>query len=129
MRHAARGGRRCAVFRRRIGELLDELERYTNKLNDWDLQWWPFLFLRPARDQRLGTGRVVLLALLYGLFGGLLANVVFALAGQPHEPWAYPLLFTACLFLAYRGIYAFCWNRRAERLQRTARCRERLGGR
>jgi len=102
----------------------DELERLANVLNDWDANWWPFLFLRPRRETRLGVGRVLLLAALYGAFVGTLGNLVFLACGRKVHPFELPLAATAGCFVLY-SLFAHFWNRRAARLAASmARSRE-----
>src|SRR5258706_4439162 len=99
----------------------DGLEQFANYLTDMDREWWPFLFLRPQQHERMGSRRVAALAALYGVFAGLLMNVVAILAG--HHPGAFnPFLFpvgaTLGFFVVYRFTFAYFWNRRAPRLAR-----------
>jgi hypothetical protein len=102
---------------------LQRLERSLNALNDLDIAWWPFVHLRPAEEERMGSRRVALLALLYGLFAGLLVNVVAAVAGQADHlpPALFPLGATLAFFLVFRFTLAFSWNRRAARLRSAIR--------
>jgi hypothetical protein len=98
--------------------VFDRAERGLNALNDLDAAWWPFLHLRPAEDERIGSRRAFALALLYGVFGGLLVNAVAAIAGQARDlpPLLFPVGATIAFFLVFRGTFAFSWNRRAARL-------------
>ena len=97
-------------------KLIDNLETTANWISDLDREWWPFLFLRPARDQRFSTRRVALLAILYGVFAGMLANVVLVLAGERmHHAHTLPSVLTIVFFALYRLTFAAAWNRRVER--------------
>jgi len=99
----------------------DGLEQFANWLNDMDREWWPFLFLRPQQHQRMGTRRVLALSALYGVFAGLLVNVVLALSGihrDAFNPFLFPVGATLGFFVVYRFTFAYFWNRRAERLAR-----------
>ena len=102
---------------------LDELEDFTNTVNDRDGQWWPFLFLRPPPEQRLTSSRVALLALLYGAFVGALGNLLLLLLGKRLHPLALPVAAVLGCFSLYRFVFAVCWNRRAARLDRRAQNR------
>jgi hypothetical protein len=97
-----------------------------NWVSDQDAQWWPFLFLRPAQHQRLGTGRVAAVSVLLGSFFGMLTNVVAALTSSRAAlelsvlalpAWVTLPVATSVLFFAmFRLTFAASWNRRARRL-------------
>lgn len=96
------------------------LEQFANYLSDMDREWWPFLFLRPEQHKRMGTRRVAALAALYGVFAGMLMNVVVALSGNHHvNPFLFPVGATLGFFVVYRFTFAYFWNRRAARLARS----------
>jgi len=105
---------------------LDDLENMLNWVNDQDLQWWPFLFLRPLQHESMRSRRVAAVALLNGFFFGMLANLALAFT-DPHRgqslrvlflpSWlTLPLATTALFFLFFRLTFAYTWNRRANRL-------------
>jgi hypothetical protein len=104
----------------------DHLEAMLNWVSDQDLQWWPFLFLRPPQNERLGTRRVAAVSALFGLFFGMLTNVALVLAnpraGSELSVFALPAwltlpVATSVLFFAFfRVTFAASWNRRARRL-------------
>ena len=52
------------------------MEDVANWISDMDRSWWPFGFLRPVPDARISSFRVALIAMLYGVFAGMLANVL-----------------------------------------------------
>ena len=96
---------------------MDKLEDLANWASDQDTQWWPFAFLRPLPHERMGSRRVLLLSILYGIFAGLLMNVVARLGGtEGLRPWIFPLAGTVGFFVMFRSTFALCWNRRAARL-------------
>jgi hypothetical protein len=101
---------------------INQIEEMVNWVSDSDREWWPFLFLRPREHERMGSRRVLALAVLYGFFAGMLANVVIALTSGAHRPtvnvWAFPLWTTFVFFVIYRATFAYFWNRRASRLAR-----------
>ncbi|HMJ10808.1 MAG TPA: hypothetical protein VK524_05345 [Polyangiaceae bacterium] len=85
---------------------------------DHDSNWGPLLFLRPARSEHLGVARCVVIALLPGIFFGLLCSIVYALIARPfaHPPLpihVLPILFSAAIFAGWRLVLAPSWNRRA----------------
>jgi hypothetical protein len=95
---------------------MDNFEQVVNSLSDSDFNWWPFLFLRPEQDQKLGNGRVLALAALYGIFLGLLINIVAALQHTKVHPALFPVATTLGFFVFFRLTVAWCWNRRADRM-------------
>lgn len=97
---------------------MDDFERIVNGLSDDDKGWWPFLFVRPELHEKMTDARVLLLAALYGVFVGVLANVAtrFFPHATPMSPLAFPLLTTLSFFVVYRFSFAVFWNRRAARL-------------
>jgi hypothetical protein len=85
---------------------------------DNDATWGPLLFLRPARSEYLGTRRCALIAVLAGVFFGLLGSILYALIARAgdHPPLplpVLPILFSAAIFGACRIVLAPSWNRRA----------------
>jgi hypothetical protein len=95
---------------------MEEFEAVVNNLSDSDFNWWPFLFLRPEQHEKLGNLRVAALSALYGVFLGMLINIVAALQHTHVHPVLFPALTTAGFFAFFRMSVAWCWNRRAERL-------------
>jgi hypothetical protein len=103
-------------FRRRA----DELEDILNTVSDQDAQWWPFVFLRPEREERMNSRRVAALSLLLGTFFGMLANLAVALTANPvHRPnvLVFPVCTALGFFAIFRATFAYSWNRRAARLR------------
>ena len=106
----------------------DHVEEMLYWVTDQDVQWWPFLFLRPAQDERLGTRRVAAVSALLGLFFGMLTNLVVVLTYSRRAlelsvlslpPWlTLPLATTVLFFAFFRLTFAAAWNRRARRLSR-----------
>jgi hypothetical protein len=104
----------------------DQVEAMLNWVSDQDLQWWPFLFLRPAQNERIGTRRVAAVSVLFGMFFGMLTNVVLVLTNSRAASelsvlalpaWLTLPLATSVLFFAFfRVTFAASWNRRARRL-------------
>ena len=97
------------------------IEDAINRLTDIDAGWWPFVRLRPARDQRMDNRRLLKMALHFGPPYGLL---VFAWYLFVDFVPATPLAAAACVlgaivffFVTCKFTLAICWNRRAARLQ------------
>ncbi len=97
--------------------MMDVLEETFNDVSDGSAAWWPFLFLRPSRHERMTSLRVLVLAALYGIFAGLLLVVVRACGRElPAHPASFPIGATIALFAMHRFTFAYFWNRRADRL-------------
>ena len=91
-----------------------QLETSANWISDMDREWWPFLFMRPARNHRMSTLRVAAIAGLYGVFTGMVGNLVAVLMGERlTSPYIFPLALTMVFFGLYRLTFAYAWNRRA----------------
>lgn len=99
---------------------MSRLEDAMNRMSDLDAGWWPFLHLRPARNQRMENRWLAGMALRYGLpFGALVYGWYVFIDFLPRSPaWAAicVLTATAFFFLVYKFTFAVAWNRRAERL-------------
>jgi len=95
-----------------------QMEDVANWVNDMPAEWWPFEFLRPRPEQRMTTLRVLLVAALYGVFVGMLANVILIAGGHTAglSVFSLPGYTTLSFFVVFRTTFAYFWNRRAERL-------------
>jgi hypothetical protein len=85
---------------------------------DNDAHWGPLLFLRPARSEHLEIRRCAVIAVLPGIFFGLLCSILYALVARAADRPALPLhvlpvLFSAACFALCRIVFAPSWNRRA----------------
>ncbi len=89
-----------------------------NRLNDDAYLWWPIDFIRPKKHAPMTARVVLVIAVLYGVLGGMIANIVFALAGSglARQPYILPLAVPAAWFVVHRLTLARAWNRRAARL-------------
>jgi H+/Cl- antiporter ClcA len=100
---------------------MDPFENALNFMSDMDATWWPFGFLRPEQHEKMSNLRVLALAVLYGVFAGMLGNVALKLAHEAHRVHSvltFPLWTTLGFFMLYRFTFALAWNRRAERQAR-----------
>ncbi len=93
---------------------------------DAETNWGPLLFFRPARNERIGVGRVLTMSLLLGCLFGLLGDVILLLIGRalnrPFEsPYILPSVLTIAYFVAGQFTFVPAWNRRALRLSRLSR--------
>jgi len=93
------------------------VEDVLNFLSDIDVNWWPFLFLRPEPYERITSKRVAILSVLYGLFAGAFMDAVLAVVGRSADVslWTFPVWTTIGFFITYRLSFAYAWNCRAER--------------
>ncbi len=87
----------------------DNIEEFMNWLTDMDGGWWPFLFLRPAKDVEMTTLHVAKMSLYYGMLFGIILTFIFK------NVWAIPFMIVF-YFIGYRLTFAYYWNRRARRL-------------
>jgi hypothetical protein len=100
----------------KLCDVLDRLETTANWISDMDREWWPFLFLRPARNHPMSNARVAALAALYGVTAGAFANLASLLTAERPSHWyTLPAVMTAIFFALYRSTFALAWNRRAGR--------------
>lgn len=93
-------------------------EDLLNILCDEDKNWWPFVFLRPERHEKISWWRTAFMALLYGVFSGTLLNALIKLAGEAEglDPWIFPVGITLGCFALFRLTFMYGWNLRAARL-------------
>ena len=99
---------------------MEKLIDIANGLTDTDKTWFPILFLRPEKDEKMTNTLVGILAIFYGLTGSislyLILKYLDVLTGI--LPLAIlSFVFVVGVFIIYRVIFAFSWNSRAERLQ------------
>ncbi len=103
------------------------LEDLSNRLADMDWAWWPLVSLRPARDEELDLGRIMVLSAFFGPVTGI-SGYLAGLVGWYAQAGAWPALSPVLLFLAalggvplFAGLFsattALFWNRRARRLR------------
>jgi hypothetical protein len=105
-------------------------DRAIIELCDSDAKWGPLLFLRPQPDQRLTLFRIAALALipaaLFGALGSLALDLAARTFEQPPVPWySFPATLLGLYFAACSLLVAPPWNRRAARLARISRYRDR----
>jgi hypothetical protein len=95
------------------------LEGALNALNDSDLQWWPFLHLRPPSHRDLSNRHILKMSLHYGLAIFLL--LVFAVGRHLTAALGAELLAVGIgsFFVIFRSTFAIAWNRRAKRIRST----------
>src|SRR5450432_735258 len=102
-----------------LGPNENAIEGALNALNDADLQWWPFLHLRPSQHRDLSSRHVLKMSLHYGLAIFLL--LVFAVGRHLTLPLCAELLAAGIgsFFIIFRSTFAIAWNRRAKRIRST----------
>jgi hypothetical protein len=91
-----------------------------NQLTDMDWGWWPFLSLRPPKNQKIDNLLLLKMALFYGSLMGLVVWLVCIVRstriGLNHA--IYFLLGSwVIFFVGYKLSFAIMWNRRANRLR------------
>lgn len=105
-------------MREHASRTIRHMEEVANWISDMEREWWPFGFLRPQPYARMSSLRVAAIAVLYGVFVGMLANVLVAasVGTAGRSVIALPALTTFGFFVIYRFTFAYFWNRRADRL-------------
>lgn len=97
-----------------------KLEDAMNELTDMDWGWWPFLSLRPPRDQEMDNLLLLKMSLCFGSALGPIAFLFFSLVGLVRPTWEdlLRLLWVGWLvfYVLYKFTFAYFWNRRARRL-------------
>lgn len=98
---------------------MDKLEAAVNDVSDNNWSWWPFLWLRPEKHDRLPLTRVALLSVLYGVPLTVLLEVGIKAQYKASitELVATALVFPLLLLVSGSAIVAPMWNRRAVRLR------------
>ncbi len=90
--------------------MLDNIEEFMNWLTDMDWGWWPFLFLRPAKDMKITMLQLAKMSLCFGTVIGIILALVL------RSFWGIPMGIIS-FFILYGVTFAYFWNRRAHRLQ------------
>jgi hypothetical protein len=98
---------------------MDHLEAAVNDVSDSKWSWWPFLWLRPEKNEHLPLTRIALLSVLYGVPLSVLLELGIKLqyAASTPELVATALFFPLLMLVAGSAVVAPMWNRRAERLR------------
>jgi hypothetical protein len=98
---------------------MDQLEEAVNEVSDKDWSWWPFLWLRPEKQEHLSLGRVASVSMLYGVPASVLLALGIKLqyAASLAEHVATGLVFPLLFLLFGSAVVAPMWNRRADRLR------------
>ncbi len=103
-----------------------QLEDFMNRLTDMDGGWWPFVFLRPPKNREISS---VILLKMTGFFGPL-TGLVGLLTLLFHKGFQAVTLQAVCFFIPfgcllfyviYKFTFAYFWNRRARRLNFSAK--------
>lgn len=98
------------------------MENFLNRLTDMDWGWWPFISLRPNKNEEMNNTRVAKIAAYFGgVYGALLyLAFIFPKNGFNHiEVAASVLSLIFFFFVFYRFSFAYSRNKRAKRLQNT----------
>ena len=93
-----------------------------NRVNDWDLTWLGFGWLRPAPEQDMTARVVATLCVVYCPLSAILAYLVawcWLAVGQRGPavlPWVIATL-AGVTFALLQSLLAYAWNRRATKLR------------
>lgn len=97
------------------------LEDFMNRLADLDGGWWPFLHLRPARDEFMDDAVLLRMSLRFGPIAGILVAILDARSEHatvaPISVGITLVLATVAFFVGYKFTFAVAWNSRAARLR------------
>lgn len=107
---------------------MHEIENALIRMADLDWGWWPFIGLRPAKNEEMTTERVATMSICFGAFFAPLPLLLLALAGVPFSLGVLggiTSLSVLCFFGVYRLTMAPAWNRRAKWLRRHYRAPHR----
>lgn len=99
---------------------MERLINFANGLTDDDKTWFPILFLRPEKDEKMTNTFVGILSLFYGVTGGVSLYLVLKALGLLSGIAALVVLSivgVVGVFIIYRLVFAYSWNSRAEGLQ------------
>jgi hypothetical protein len=109
---------RCYYYEEAV--LMEKLIDIANGLTDMDKTWFPILFLRPKKDEKITNTLVGILSVFYGITGSISLYLILKFFGILSGILPLVILsiaFVVGVFIIYRAIFAFSWNSRAERLQ------------
>jgi len=106
---------------------------WMNELTDEDSLWGPLLFLRPEATARFTPQRVLSIAVIQGVFWGMVANLFFGALARVHGVRSAPVALLPLVYvLLLHGVLSLtlvpAWNRRAAHLVRRAQLRGRRIG-
>ena len=98
---------------------MDRFEAVVNDVSDKDWSWWPFLWMRPAKEAPLSLARIGALSMLYGFPASVIAAIGIKLqhAASPVELVSTSLFFPLLFLFTGSVVVAPMWNRRAERVR------------
>ena len=94
---------------------MEAFERLVLRLGDWDGTWWGLGWIRPAKHQRIGVGRLLVLSFVLSVPGVAVALGLIFFALRRLDPIFCLALFAGMLLLQvclHVPLVCF-WNRRA----------------
>jgi hypothetical protein len=98
---------------------MERFERWFYRVADSDVSWYGFQWLRPAKTERVGPGRIVLSSIILGLPGaGAGIGLIYFILGSI-TPATCGVIFSAVTLveLALHVVWAHYWNKRAAALR------------
>ena len=98
----------------------EKIVEFVNHQTDIDRYWFPILFLRPKRNEKMTNKLVAILAVFYGGTGGISLFILLRIMGLMSGFQALLVLtvaFVVGFFIVFRLIVAVCWNYRADLLR------------
>jgi hypothetical protein len=98
---------------------MKKIEDVMNNLTDSDMSWWPFLFLRPAKNECMDNIVVAKMSFCFGILYSLVILTLLSVLGRSINMifgGVLIIFFMVIFFVLYRFIFSIFWNRRAKRL-------------
>ena len=98
------------------------IEHWVLRIADSDAAWFGFGWLRPARQQHIGLGYILVSSMLLGFPGVVVgAGLIYAFMGRV-EPrvWLAMLALVLLIEVPLHLVFARYWNRRAAELAKTS---------
>jgi len=96
---------------------MNALENFMNRLTDMNWGWWPFLFLRPEKEEIMTLKYLAKISLYYGLLYGILLGIYAYYITHNKISFLFPVAFILFFFVGFSSTFAIFWNRRSRRLQ------------
>lgn len=94
------------------------IQNRLNHLSDLDWGWWPFLRIRPERNQAMSWSCLALMSIVYRTLAAALATIFFPAISAIASPRTIAILAgsIAALLLGSATAFRWAWNARASSL-------------
>ena len=101
---------------------MEAFERTVLRLGDWNGTWWGLGWIRPAKHQRIGVGRLLVISFVLSVPGAAVALGLIFFAVRRLDPIFCLALFAGLMLLQLGANVplVYFWNRRAAALSTSA---------